>query len=69
MNMFLDELHCGLAAQRRPGPRFTVCGSGAPMAVIDIYREERLEGDVVGFHGSVRMIGTISHAGKLLHCH
>jgi len=52
-----------------PDPRFTGHGSPAPMAVADLFREARLEGEVVGFHASADMVGIISHAGDPLHCH
>ena len=52
-----------------PDPRFTGHGSVAPMAISDLYREERIEGEVVGFHASADMVGIISHAGDPLHCH
>ncbi len=52
-----------------PDARFTGRGSIAPMAVSDLFREARLEGDVVGFHTSANMVGIISHAGDPLHCH
>jgi hypothetical protein len=50
-------------------PRFTGHGSPVPMAVADLFRESRLEGEVVGFHASADMVGIISHAGDPLHCH
>lgn len=52
-----------------PDPRFNGHGSIAPIAISDLYREERIEGDVVGFHASANSVGIISHAGDPLHCH
>lgn len=52
-----------------PDPRFTGHGSPVPMAVAALFREARLEGEVVGFHASADMVGIISHAGDPLHCY
>lgn len=52
-----------------PDPRFSGHGSPVPMAISDLYREARLEGELVGFHASPGMVGVISHAGDPIHCH